>query len=561
MARRYDKQIAPAPTATPKRRRPPTAAEIIRWMESELLVTEGELAGEPFRVRPFQKRFIRGFMKNTESALTMARSNGKTTLCAAIAAACIDGPLRVPRGQVIVIAKDKRQGSVLFNHLKHSLGNRLNDVDEWRVIDNDQHKFIEHRPTGALVRVYGSDPKSVHGLAPQIALLDEPAQWNEATAAKMYAAVATALGKQPHARLIALGTRPERGTGHWFSDMLDKAGAGIYVQAHWAPDDDDDKWPVFGMNSVREANPLYRYSQALRREIARARENARVQGGDKMASWNSYYLNRGTPDVVGRERIVDLDTWTKSVEMQEPPMPKGPVCVGVDLGGSTSMTAAALYWPECGLLRTVGAFPSVPSLSERGAKDGVGPRYERMHRRKEIVVYPGKVTPVTAFIWQLHQMLAGSTVIRVVADRFRKAEFEQALAEAGIGAVLCDGPKLDPHKAEKEADKVDDGRWPIVFRPVGGGPDGAMDVRAFQVEVYENHLKTCPSLMLRSAITESVVDHKDGNPYLDKARLRSRIDALQAAVLAVGAGRRWRKPDLDEGLAPFDVGRFAWGAA
>ena len=198
------------------------------------MVSEGDLVGQHFTVWPFQRRFIRGFLRNTESALTMGRGNGKTTLCAALAAAAIDGPLAIQRGQVAVIAATVDQGGILFKHLLWLLGNRLNDVNTWRVVDNATKMMIERRDTGSHVRVYGSNPASAHGLAPQIALLDEPAKWREAWSAKMYAAIVTALGKQPHSRLIALGTRPERGTGHWFSEHAGQGRyrrRGIYVQS------------------------------------------------------------------------------------------------------------------------------------------------------------------------------------------------------------------------------------------------------------------------------------------------------------------------------------------
>ena len=546
MPRRYEKQAPPAPTERAVLlRRQPRPMEIVRWMERELVVSEGDLAGQGFAVRPFQRKFIRGFMRSTESALTMGRGNGKTTLCAALAAACIDGPLMIQRGQVAVIAATLDQGSILFRHLLWLLGDRLNDVMTWRVVDNSQIMKIERRDTGAHVRVYGSNPASAHGLAPQIALLDEPAKWRESWSAKMYAAVVTGLGKQPHSRLIALGTKPERGTGHWFSEMIDGGPqAGVYVQQHWAPDDDDDRWPVFGMRSIRAANPMLDHNESLRSEIMRHRDKARLRGGDSMAQWNSLRLNRGTPEVAGRSRIVSLSAWSACVT-EEPPLAEGPVCIGVDLGGSSSMTAAAMYWPETGLLRCVGAFPSDPPLGERGADDGVGERYVKMHRRGEIAVFPGRVTPVAAFLMQIFRLLDGQRVIKIVADRYRKAEAEQAFAEAGIHLVEVEH--------ERDAETVADEGWPVFWRPVGAGPDGAMDVRGFQGEVLESHLGMAPCLMMESAVAESVIGYKDGNPRLEKARQTSRIDALQAAVLAVGAGRRWRKPQQDERLQPFRV--------
>ena len=54
---------------------------------------------------------------------------------------------------------------------------------------------------------------------------------------------------------------------------------------------------------------------------------------------------------------------------------------------------------------------------------------------------------------------------------------------------------------------------------------------------------------MSSAITESKVGRDtNGNERLDKQRANGRIDALQAGVLAVGAGRRWRLPGGEDNL-------------
>jgi hypothetical protein len=56
---------------------------------------------------------------------------------------------------------------------------------------------------------------------------------------------------------------------------------------------------------------------------------------------------------------------TRAVPPALPPR-AGAVVIGVDLGGSASMTAAAFYWPETGRLECLGWFPSKPSLLHRG---------------------------------------------------------------------------------------------------------------------------------------------------------------------------------------------------
>ena len=63
------------------------------------------------------------------------------------------------------------------------------------------------------------------------------------------------------------------------------------------------------------------------------------------------------------------------------------------------------------------------------------------------------------------------------------------------------------------------------------------EVRALQRMVLSGKLAVAESLVLRSAIAESSIRYDSaGNPALDKARARGRIDALPAAVIAAGLG-------------------------
>ena len=77
---------------------------------SGLTVTQGRLAGQAFRVLPWQARFVRGaFAPGTQSAaLSVGRGNGKTALLSGIAAATLDGPLAVSRGETVIVASSSR---------------------------------------------------------------------------------------------------------------------------------------------------------------------------------------------------------------------------------------------------------------------------------------------------------------------------------------------------------------------------------------------------------------------------------------------------------------------
>ena len=104
----------------------------MRGLESYLCgltVSQGRRAGEPFQVLPWQSRFVRGaFAPGIQSAaLSVARGNGKTALLSGIAAATLDGPLAVPRGETVIVASSFEQARIAFEHVIAFMGDKLAD--------------------------------------------------------------------------------------------------------------------------------------------------------------------------------------------------------------------------------------------------------------------------------------------------------------------------------------------------------------------------------------------------------------------------------------------------
>ena len=258
---------------------------------SGLRVTQGRRAGEPFRVLPWQASFIRGaFAPGVQAAaLSVARGNGKSALLSGIAAATLDGPLAVPRGETVIVASSFEQARIAFEHVIAFMGDKLADKGRWKVWDTAQQARIEDRKTGARVRCIGSDPRRAHGLAPVLVLADEPAQWPETTGEKMVAALRTAAGKQPHSRFVALGTRPAD-SEHWFAKAL--AGGADYAQSHAAAPGD----PPFQKRTWAKANPSLAHMPdllaAIRNESIQARADPSL-----LASFEALRLNLGTDDI------------------------------------------------------------------------------------------------------------------------------------------------------------------------------------------------------------------------------------------------------------------------
>ena len=177
---------------------------------SGLTITQGEGVGERMKLYPWERRFLKGLMATDgDCALSVSRGNGKTTLLAGVCASFIDGPLRQPRAEVVLVASSFAQGRIGFDHCKAFLGEKIRDKQIWRLADSEAAATIEHRPTGAKLRVIGCDPRRAHGLAPALILADEPAQWESTKSEKMVSALRTAQGKIPSSRFVAIGTRAE----------------------------------------------------------------------------------------------------------------------------------------------------------------------------------------------------------------------------------------------------------------------------------------------------------------------------------------------------------------
>ena len=300
-----------------------------------LTVSEGRRAGEPFDVLSWQRRFVRGaFAPGVgTAALTVGRGNGKTALVAGIAAAALDGPLAVPRGQTIIVASSFAQANIAFDHVVAFLGSKLRDRKRYRFWQTGQLSRIEDRETGASVRAIGSDPKRAHGLAPVLILCDEPSQWPSSSGEKMLGALRTSMGKQPGARLILLGTRPAN-SEHFFAKML--AGGADYSQSHAAEPDD----PKFRVTTWRKANPSVGHMPDLLAAIRTEAKHARSDPA-MLPEFDALRLNLGTPEVA-EAVLIEASTWAKIEGDAER---AGPCVWGVDLGTNASMSAIACYWP------------------------------------------------------------------------------------------------------------------------------------------------------------------------------------------------------------------------
>ena len=195
--------------------------------------------------------------------------------------------------------------------------------------------------------------------------------------------------------------------------------------------------------------------------------------------------------------------------------------MGLDLGSGASMSAVAACWAGTGRLECIAAFPSQPSLGERGLADGVGSLYVTMQQTGDLLKLGDHVVQIDRLLEAAFSRFGYTGVI--LCDRWREAELLDALSSIGASTV------------------------PVITRGQGFR-DGGEDVRHFQRAILSGQVRPQKSLLLRSAMAEAVtVSDPAGNRKITKRRDRSRDDAAVAACLAGAHVHRLLSAPVEDG--------------
>ncbi|MEP1592890.1 terminase large subunit [Sulfitobacter sp.] len=503
------------------------ASAALRFLP-KLIVPEGRLAGKRVKLATYQKDFVRGaFAKGIEAGvLSIGRGNAKTALSAGIALGHLMGEIAPqPKREIIFAARNRDQAKTAFGFLLGFIEGLPEDEQEQFTIRRGSKLEVETAENGGgLARVIAADGKSILGGAPTLAILDERAAWEREKGDALENAILSGLGKRDGRALIISTSAPD--DSNTFSRWLDEPPPGCFVQEHrpdpGLPPDDLASLLVANPGASEGIGPSAEWLTAqARRAIAR--------GGSALSSFRNLNRNERVASD-DRSVLLTVDEWLGcEVAPDDLPPREGPVVLGVDLGGSRSMSAVALYWQETGRLEAVAAFPAKPNLADRGAADGVSNRYSEMAERGELVTMGETVVPVGRFIANVVERLNGQTPAAIVGDRFRHAEFLEALRDAGLDRV------------------------PFIWRGFGW-QDGSEDCERLRRAVFEGEVRVLPSLLLRSAFADAItLIDPAGNHKLAKGRSTGRIDAAAATVVAVAQGQRMRRaPAISQG-------RMGWG--
>ena len=480
------------------------------WLQG-LRIPEGPNAGKPISLAPFQRQFIEGAMADAtaNAILSIGRGNGKSAITAGLALGGLVGVWdRQPRREIIAAARTRDQGRIIWDFVAGFISSLPMEIRRHFIFRRAPRLEIEYEGDGGghILRVIAADGKSALGGAPTMAILDERGHWALDRGDELEHALLSGLGKRD-GRAFLISTSASDDT-HPFSRWIDDPSPGSFVQEHrpapGLPADDSESLLIANPGAPHGIGGSLEWLQAqAKRAIAR--------GGSSLTSFRLYNRNERVSGE-SRDLLITLDEWL-GCETETLPPREGGVVIGIDLGGSASMTAAAFYWPETGRLECLGTFPSMPSLLDRGQTDGVAGRYVEMQDRGELSVLGDKTVPVAPWLIEVMRHVEGQRVTAITMDRYKQAELGEAISRAGI-------------------------RAPLVWRGQGFR-DGGEDAERFRRAAFDGLVKAKPSLLLRSAFADTVCLRDPANNIkIAKARSMGRIDAAAASVLAVAQGAR-----------------------
>jgi phage terminase large subunit-like protein len=169
-----------------------------RFIGEYLVTPRGHGAGEPFKLRPFQREIIRGsFAPGIRSAVvSIPRANGKTMLAAALGIA--EMFVGAASAEVLVVASDQRQANITLRYARRMV--ELNPVLAERVQVYADRLYLPEND--ATLLPLPAEPGALHGHDPSLQIVDEL----HVTTEQVWEAVTSVSGKRPESLTLAIST-------------------------------------------------------------------------------------------------------------------------------------------------------------------------------------------------------------------------------------------------------------------------------------------------------------------------------------------------------------------
>ncbi|MFG1330255.1 terminase TerL endonuclease subunit [Xanthobacter autotrophicus] len=482
--------------------------------------------GQAFQLDPWQERIVRriygprhedGTRVVKTVCLLLPRGNRKTALAAALALLHTLGPERIPGGEVISAAADRKQARLGF---AEATGIIRSDARLMKVSDVvDSKNRLTSTRHGSFYEAISCDAGTQHGRTPVFVLADELHAWKKRD---LWDVLRSGLVKTPGSLLIVATTagRGQENIAHDIVDDARKVARGEVVDPSVLPilfeTGKDEDW--------RDEAVWHRVNPGLAHgypDIEGLRQLAR-EGERRIGDREAFrQLNLNVWLDHSADPFVEMDVYDEGATPVDLAALEGEPCwLGVDLSSNGDLTCIVAAWRDGddGYIVHPWFFCPADNLRARADRDGV--------------LYPawaeaGFIIPTSGNVVDFHAVEA---TIRDLCARFRVQEiaFDPHLARNTLNALLDEGlPAVEMRQG-----------W-VTMAPAVKELERAIVGRRFTHGAHP---------VLRWNF-ENIAVHTDtaGNRMFHKGKSRDRIDGAVACAMAVS-----RAAAGDSGGSVFD---------
>jgi phage terminase large subunit-like protein len=495
------------------------------------MVPSGEGQGESFKLREWQKQFIRDIYEPHElrknqyrrivrrAILSIARKNGKTALIAALVLVHLVGPEAILNGEIYSAANDREQAGQVYKVASQIVKADPELCAMLRCVDST--KTIACYGNGSFYKAISAEAGTKHGLNPSFVIFDELAQAKDR---ELYDVLDTSMGARAEPLFVTISTQsndPEHILSKLIDDGLGSKDPTIVCHLYEVPEEQED---IFDPDCWKLANPALHDFRDFDDLKAIADKAKRMPAEEP--KFRNLYLNQRVAPVAS---LISRAEWMACVGDAD--FEDGEeVYLALDMSGVIDLTS--LMMGSAGDLTRVRPYFWKPAdlLKEHSNRDfGSGNlRYVEWHERGWLDVSPGRSIDPQVVALRIAELCQRYKVLGLAYDRWRINDLLRELDRIGLQAFQegekGDGLRLIP--------------WGQGYR------DMAPAIDALEFAVIERKLKHPSSPVLNWNMANAVATMDPaGNRKIDKNKARFRIDGAVTLAMLCGMKSRDRKDE------------------
>lgn len=394
----------------------------IKVIERYCVHTEGELAGKPIKLMPWQKRLIRKMHNKRDVWLEIPRKNGKSATIAMMAIAhLLDGWKRDINPEVIIAASTKEQAGILFRYVV----NMIKRSKALQVALRPMQYEIRLVGKPGFMKTVAADGGSNHGLNPSLILCDEIHAWSETKGPELWEALETSRGFR-NAQMVAITTAGAAYTWAWTRHQYAQRvidgeikDPNMCATIYAAPEHADP----MKVATWRKANPSYDYLP-----IKRNLEAERIKAAHdelKKTSFRKLYLNQW---IGNQEGYIDFEKWKACGTTRPKDLHLWECVLGCDFAAVNDFNAYALIWFRGDSFYTEQHYQiSSDAMEKRKFQYPSLAREWQAAGRLQVI--PGDVVTTDDYLTMIEKLIADHNPVKIFFDPWNAQETNKKIVE------------------------------------------------------------------------------------------------------------------------------------